>query len=1794
LNLSSLDFSTIFFNLAINFLLHIMKKTFLFFAFLAMFFFITGNSFAQETGVIYPTEFKITKPLRDLVKEHPFVEPDFNAPVWVSPDRKNRPHQTFIYSSADGPEYGNDPTIIQSAMGVRQIPQNKAILQNWAGVSSSAYPPDPTGAVGPNHYIQAVNATTVKIFSKTGTALKTFALGTLFDNTNDGDPIVMYDKFADRWFLSQFGQTGNKIYIAVSQTNDPLGSYYTWTYSSPQFPDYLKFSIWQDGYYMTSNQGTDKVYVFERSVMLTGGSGARGIYTSFTTGSVSSFFVPLPADAADNTSLPAAGTAFPFFAYYDNAWGGGTDGVKIWNMTTNWTAGTASITGPTQVNTNAFDASYNASWNDCPQPNGQYLDGIGGVLMFRAPWRSWTGYNNVVLTWGVLIADSPRQRAIYWCELRQISGAWSVYQQGIYNPDASTRWMSSATMDDNGSIALCYAKSSTTIYPGLYYTGRLASDPLGTMTFAEATAIAGTSSQSSYNRFGDYAQTSLDPDGITFWHTGEYVTTGSGQETRIYSFQLPLPGLVAAVSVALTSGSNPTCAGSSLTFTATPTNGGTTPTYQWKKNGTNISGATNSTYTSAALVNGDVITCVMTSNLSGVIGNPATSNAITMTVNAIPATPSAASNTPVCAGSAINLTTPTVTGATYSWTGPNSFTSTAQNPTIASAAAANAGAYSVTVTVSGCTSLAGTTNVVVNSGPATPTAASNSPVCLGSSINLTTPTLAGATYNWTGPNSFTSTAQNPTIASAIAANAGTYNVTITQGGCSSLAGTTTVVVNSPPVAAFTGSPTSTTCSGFVQFTDNSTGAPVSWLWDFGDGQTSTMQSPSHTYAASGTYTVTLTATNGCGSNPLIKTNYITINTPELPVGTGASRCGTGTVTLSAAGSGVLHWFDLPTAGTDLGTGTTFTTPSISVSTNYYVENHLVSASQYVGPTNNTSGGQYSNTAYTLYFDCFTPVTLVSVSINKQTAGSVLIQLTNSGGTVLQSGTFTVTSGVSTVALNWAVPAGTGLRLVGPANAGLYRTNTAGTFPYTLTGLVSITGCSSGTRYGSFYNWEIKPPDCASGRTPVVATINSAVTPSVSVAATATTICAGTSVTFTATHTNGGTPTYQWRLNGTNISGATNATYTSTTLANGNNITCVLTPTNLCVSPGTATSNVINMTVNPLVTPSVSAAATATTICAGTSVTFTATPTNGGVPAYQWRLNGANISGATNATYTSTALANGNNITCVMNSTATCASPATATSNTINMVVTQIPTAEAGTSATYSGTPIQIGAPVSGPGTFSWSPATGLSDPAIAQPMASPAVTTTYTLTVNNSGCSASDAITITFGTIGHSISGKTRYAAKANAGASGMLPTYNAVIYNIGQVIVILKNSPAGAELARDTSDAQGNYQFNGINDGNYMLSYDKFTADTMQWSDGVNAVDVSLMMYYITSDSIYDRSRWFSDIYRKAANVDNNTSVNSVDVSRIKSKIGSPASPSKNFPKGNWVALTKPITVAGSDVTTDLETICYGDYNASSIKYKDSTSTWSSGKSLPVNIITQSDESITTNNRGYFEVPLRISTKMNDFAALSLELSYLKNKYKLVSVSMPKTSNKNGMFKINPSLEEIVAAGNDLLVTDADGIIRVVFATTNHFDVSPNDELISFGFIPVNTLKPGEVEFKLSGTGVIGNQFGEENDDAYLMMPKIFVQGNNTDSEFEFTGYPNPFSGDATLTYNIPENGSVKLNVYNAIGELVTELVNEKQESGKHSVVFSQKSLPEGMYTFKLEYTGLNKSKNLILKLVH
>lgn len=758
----------------------------------------------QETGVIYCDYVGVSRPLYELAKENPvnlkklekknLKKLDEKKDEWISKDKKYRKPNKYEFTvESDGVAYGNDSSVLQRDLGSRPMPQTRV---NVNGVNNGSYPHDPSGAAGPNHYVQAVNATTYRIINKiTGATITTGSVGSLWSpaTANDGDPIVMYDRFADRWFIAQFGTSGNKIYIAVSTTNDPGGSYYTYTYTSPQFPDYLKFSIWHDGYYMTSNQSNQKVFAFERSVMLTGGA-ARSVYTTFNPPDGGGFFCPLPADADGNQGLPPSG-ACPIFSYSDNGWGGSnTDAIQIYQMAVNWTptTPTATISFVSAVPTAAFDGSYNASWNDIAQPGTtQKLDGIGGVLTYRAQWRKWSGYNTVVLTWGVKI--STTQRSIMWAELRQnqSTGAWTMYQQGIYTPDSYYRWISSIAMDDAGNIALCYTKSgSSTIYPGLYYTGRLASDPLNQMTFAEATAVAGLVSQTGgINRWGDYSHTSLDPDGATFWHTAEWGggNASNPKRTRIYSFQLAST-TTANVSITSSDADNIICTGTSVTFTANPINGGTTPTYQWQVNGANV-GTNSPTYTATSLPSGAVVTCIMTSNLSGVIGSPATSNAITTTVVA-PVTPTISINgtSTICAGTAVTFTTSTAnSGSTpsYQWQVNGANVGSNSSVYVASTLTNGAAVTCILTSSANCASPTTVTSapitMTVNPTPPTPTITNvggvlTSSAATGNQWYLNGVAIAGATGQ-----TYTPTAN------------GVYTVKVTVNGCTSSTSANTTI-----------------------------------------------------------------------------------------------------------------------------------------------------------------------------------------------------------------------------------------------------------------------------------------------------------------------------------------------------------------------------------------------------------------------------------------------------------------------------------------------------------------------------------------------------------------------------------------------------------------------------------------------------------------------------------------------------------------------------------------------------------------------------------------------------------------------------------------------------------------------------------------------------------------------------------------------------------------------------------------------------------------------------------------
>lgn len=498
----------------------------------------TTDIFAQQsvkTDVYYNrcTDFSISEPLKDLAKKHPA---DFQK------HKKEHTRKTRPQLKKQNIGFTPDP-VLQNQQG------NKALtstLVNWQGQGNISDgiggPYDPSGAAGPNHFVQAINFS-YRVYDKSGNPLMAeLDLESIWPgSTSYGDPVVLYDKFADRWLISQIQVDTREIMLAISTTPDPTGTFYKYIFipSAIDFVDYPRLSIWTDGYYLTYNAQDKKIVVLDRNKMITGDTTAGMIVKSVPAFPDNGFFSPLGSDAEGQ--LPPNGTPSYFFVMEDDSWGTG-DRIHIISMTTDWiTPSNTSIVLDTLA-TAPFNSHFSFIYQDIPQKNeSQLLDGVTGAFMQRAQYRIWTGYNSVLLCCAVNIAepDSTNHAAIRWYELRQnsTSGDWSIYQQGTYAPDSESRWIASMAMDDDGNIGIAYSLSGLNTYPSLAYTGRLANDPLGVFTFNEQIAIAGESSQPFIERWGDYSQTSLDPDGHTFWHTGMY-RDANKTRTRIFSFDM--------------------------------------------------------------------------------------------------------------------------------------------------------------------------------------------------------------------------------------------------------------------------------------------------------------------------------------------------------------------------------------------------------------------------------------------------------------------------------------------------------------------------------------------------------------------------------------------------------------------------------------------------------------------------------------------------------------------------------------------------------------------------------------------------------------------------------------------------------------------------------------------------------------------------------------------------------------------------------------------------------------------------------------------------------------------------------------------------------------------------------------------------------------------------------------------------------------------------------------------------------------------------------------------------------
>ncbi|HEY9176337.1 MAG TPA: hypothetical protein VIN07_01540, partial [Flavipsychrobacter sp.] len=315
------------------------------------------------------------------------------------------------------------------------------------------------------------------------------------------------------------------------------------------------------------------------------------------------------------------------------------------------------------------------------------------------------------------------------------------------------------------------------------------------LLFASADSSGATYSWSGPLSFSSSAQNPVVVNS-TVAHTGAYVVTATKNNCASQADTV-LVDVFAVPAAPVASSNSPVCSGDTLSLAATTTPGAT---YNWTGPGSYSANQQNATrFPSDTTMSGVYAVSVTVNGCT----SPADTEAVY--VKQLPSAPTPSNNTPVCEGDTIKLSASTVTGATYTWTGPSSFSSSDQNPVLANATVDEQGTYNVHTTIDGCSSVAVSTSVIVKPTPTTPTASNNGPLCTGNILQLSAGNISNATFSWTGPGGFSSTLQNPSVTNTQSSMSGAYIVIATIDSCISSPDTTFVNINTTPAPVIGGS-----------------------------------------------------------------------------------------------------------------------------------------------------------------------------------------------------------------------------------------------------------------------------------------------------------------------------------------------------------------------------------------------------------------------------------------------------------------------------------------------------------------------------------------------------------------------------------------------------------------------------------------------------------------------------------------------------------------------------------------------------------------------------------------------------------------------------------------------------------------------------------------------------------------------------------------------------------------------------------------------------------------------------
>ena len=475
------------------------------------------------------------------------------------------------------PRHINDITTIQPAVNPVKKTQQVLMKQQKAsrasitdlqlGVNVNGFdfngvnPPDPTGEVGKQYYIHSINSgggSSVVIFNKStgekvGDAFNMNTLGATGDCANGlGDPIIVYDEYAERWLVSEFSQEGpNKLCVYISKTADPVsGGWYFYEFAAPAFPDYPKYAVWGGNYYVSANESGGAIYALQREKMLAGEPAAM---VRKTVPSLAGFgFQSITPIDADGTNPPADGTPGLFIRHRDDELhnsgsnNGDKDYLELWTFTPDFAnADNSQLTGPINIEVSEFDSNFT-----CPDGFGcltqkpedgqtlSTLDPLKEVVNYKPQYRNFNSHESIT---GSFVTKLDNNAAgLRWFELRKTSGDWALHQEGILpSEDGKSRYMSGAAQDGDGNMAIAYMITGEDQFPSIRVSGRRMADALGTVSATEVT-IHEADGAIATERDGDYSHMSVDPtDNCTFWFTAEHGGSGAQWKTRVTSFKFP-------------------------------------------------------------------------------------------------------------------------------------------------------------------------------------------------------------------------------------------------------------------------------------------------------------------------------------------------------------------------------------------------------------------------------------------------------------------------------------------------------------------------------------------------------------------------------------------------------------------------------------------------------------------------------------------------------------------------------------------------------------------------------------------------------------------------------------------------------------------------------------------------------------------------------------------------------------------------------------------------------------------------------------------------------------------------------------------------------------------------------------------------------------------------------------------------------------------------------------------------------------------------------------------------------